>query len=220
MRLGDGRLNGTVIAAESGQPLADAQVAIADGPRTRANERGEWALTEVPAGTRVLEVRSVGFYPMRQVVDVVDFAPPVRVELLTFKAVLNTVKVTASYDRYRRLEEFKERAQSGQGRYMTAEDIAKRQLIVTSDLFRNVSGVYLDGSSAEDTVMMRSPLGEKCPPTFYLNGSRFDAITISDIDVMVRPKEIAGIEVYMPGTVPMQYQPPMTGCGSILIWTK
>jgi len=67
---------------------------------------------------------------------------------------------------------------------------------------------------------MRSAMGDRCVPTFYLNGSRLDELTISDIDVMVRPREIAGIETYMPGTVPLQFQPPMTGCGVILIWTK
>jgi hypothetical protein len=170
------------IAARAGQPLQGAQVGIPDGPQTRANERGEWALSEVPAGTRVLEVRSVGFYPLRQPVEVIAGAPPIHVELQTFKAVLSTVKVTASYDRFRRLEEFKERARSGQGRYLTARRHRETALIVASDLFRNISGVYLDGSTGADTVMMRSPLGEKCPPTFYLNGLRLDALTADDID--------------------------------------
>lgn len=220
IHLGEGRLSGTVIAAETGAPLSGAQVAIPNGPQTRTNVRGEWALGEVPAGTRVLEVRAVGFYPARQTVDVVDDAAPVRVEMQTFTAVLNTVKVTASYDRFRRTEEFKERARSGQGRYLTADDIAKRQLVVASDIFRNMSGVYLDGHNIEDRVKMRDITGDRCAPTFYLNGSRIDSLTVSEIDIMVRPREIAGIETYMPGTVPLQFQPPMTGCGSILIWTK
>ena len=220
MHVGDGRLSGVVFAADGGQTIAGAQVAIANGPQARTNERGEWAINDAPAGTRVLEVRSVGYYPTRQIVDVIEGAPPLRLELLTLKAVLSTVKVTASYDRFRRLEEFKERNRTGVGRYMSAEDIEKRRLIVASDLFRNFSGVYLDGNSAIDTVKMRGITDERCVPTFFLNGNRLDALTVSDIDVMVRPAEIAGVEVYMPGTVPLQFQVAMSGCGSILIWTK
>jgi len=220
VHVGDGQITGVAIAAETGQPLPGAQVAIVGGPQTRTNERGEFALTDAPMGTRVLEVRAVGFYPTRQVVNVINRAPSVKVELQTFKAVLATVKVTAANERYRRLEEFKERVKTGQGRYLTAEDIEKRQVVQVSDLFRNMSGVYLEGSSASDSVLMRSAMGERCAPTFYLNGSRLDGLTVSDIDVMVRVKEVAGVETYMAGTVPLLYQPAMTGCGVILIWTK
>ena len=213
-------MSGIAIAAETAQPVAGAQVSISGGPPTRTNEAGEWVVNDAATGTRVLEVRAVGFYPLRQVVNVVPGAPSIRVALETFKAVLSTVKVTAAYDKYRRLEEFKERARSGQGRYLSAEDIQKRQLTLASELFRDISGVYLDGASASDTVMMRSAMGDRCAPTFYINGSRLDAISVSDIDAMVRPSEIAGVETYMAGTVPLQYQPPMTGCGVILIWTK
>ena len=220
IHVGDGHISGRAIAQENGQPLAGAQVQVVGGPQTRANERGEWSLNDAPTGTRVIEVRAVGYYPTRQVVNVVDRAPPVHVELLTFKAVLSTVKVTASYDRYRRLEEFKERSKTGVGRFMTAEDIAARRLIVSSDLFRNMSGIYLDGTSVDAMVSMRSITSENCTPTFYLNGMRMEALAVGDIDAMVRPSEIAGIEWYMPGTAPLEFQPAMTGCGSILIWTK
>jgi hypothetical protein len=36
----------------------------------------------------------------------------------------------------------------------------------------------------------------------------------------VRPADIAGIEVYAAGQVPAQFQPGLTGCGSIVFWTK
>ena len=220
IHVGDGRLSGTVFAADGGQPLAAAQVGIVNGPQTRTTERGEWLLTDAPAGTRTLEVRAVGYYPVRQAVDVVEGAPPVRVQMQTFKAVLATVKVTASYDRFRKLEEFKERSRTGAGRYMTADDIAKRQLVVMSDLFRNMPGLYLDGTSADAQILMRGVFEDRCVPTIYINGSPMEGLTVSDIDVMVRPSEVAGIETYTPGTAPLQFQSALGGCGSIVIWTK
>src|SRR5205807_5933516 len=78
-RGGNGRIGGTIVRALSGQPIADAQVSIPDGPETRSNDSGEFVLTNVPTGTRMLEIRAVGFYPEHRAVDVLADAPPIRV---------------------------------------------------------------------------------------------------------------------------------------------
>jgi len=41
-----------------------------------------------------------------------------------------------------------------------------------------------------------------------------------DVDTWVRPNEIAGIEVYTGDMVPIEFQRGLSGCGSIVIWTK
>ena len=41
-----------------------------------------------------------------------------------------------------------------------------------------------------------------------------------EIDDLVPPEHIAGIEVYSEASAPVQYQNGMKGCGSIVIWTK
>ena len=79
VRAGIGRVSGIVRAIAGGRPLAGAQVSFVDGPSTRANARGEWTLSDAPSGTRTLEVRALGYYPERRVVDVVDGAPSVAV---------------------------------------------------------------------------------------------------------------------------------------------
>src|SRR5207247_6912566 len=101
--VGDGILKGVVIASAGGKPVSGAHVNLEDGPRTDANERGEWTIADAPLGTRMLVVRAVGYYPDRRVVNVVDGAPLVRVSLPTLKAVLDTVRVTATrlFDRDR-----------------------------------------------------------------------------------------------------------------------
>ncbi len=225
VRVGDGRLSGTVVAAAGGRPLAAAQVGIVDGPRTRANERGEWTLAGAPAGTRMLEVRAVGYYPERRSVNVVTDAPPVRAALSTFKAVLDTVRVAARYDANR--SGFPERSRSGAGRYLRPDDIVRRQPIVTSDLFRTMAGVRLapaaDGMGEQ--LVMRGPFGS-CSPAVYLNGRYFRDVTVSDLDAIVRPNEIAGIELYTDATAPAQFRALPTNpdrdspCGSVVIWTR
>jgi hypothetical protein len=74
----------------------------------------------------------------------------------------------------------------------------------------------------ESLILMRSAFGE-CSPSLYLDGNLIptpaDGLAAVDIDAWVRPNEIAGIEVYF-DQVPAQFQHDMSGCGSIVIWTK
>ena len=100
VRVGDGRLTGRVVRIADGRPLAGARVGIVNGPQTTANELGEWTLLNAPAGTRMLDVRGVGYYPESRPVDVVAGAAPVRSALFTLSAMLDTVKVSASRLRF------------------------------------------------------------------------------------------------------------------------
>ncbi len=227
VHVGDGRVSGTVVAAVGGQPLAGAQASIVDGPQTRANERGEFALTDAPYGTRMLEVRAVGYYPVRRRVDVVAGAAPVHVALSTLKSVLDTVKVMATRREWRDIKEFQERRRSGAGRYLGADDIMRRHPIVSSDIFRNISGVrMLLDDTGERTIFLRGGVGsaggqDLCAPAIFLDGSFLsESFTAADIDTWVRPNEIAAIEIYHDAGVPAQFQRALSGCGAIVIWSK
>jgi hypothetical protein len=220
IHVGDGFLSGTVVSADNGRPLANAQVSVVNGPQTRANERGQWALTNAPHGSRAIDVRAVGYYPERRTVDVVDSAPALRVALVTFKSVLDTMKVIANYDRYSRLAGFRERSRTGTGRYITADDLARRQPTVLTDIFRSVPGLFLDGYDMDATIMMRGSVEEQCTPAIYVNDHLMSGLSASSIDMLVHPKEVIGIEIYSSTTVPPQFQPGLSGCGSIVIWSK
>jgi hypothetical protein len=219
VRTGDGRVSGTVRTQVGDKPLPGARVSIADGPQVLTNERGEWTIGNAPAGTRVLEVRAVGYYPEHRKVDVVAGAPPVRVALATFKAALDTVRVTAaSYDR--NLQGFLERSHaSGAGRFLTAKDVARRGAMVTSDVFRSVPGLRVEGHGLERELTMRSAFGA-CKPEIFLNGQFMPRMEAEDIDDFVTPERVTGIEVYPDNTAPPQFQNAMSGCGSIVIWYR
>jgi Carboxypeptidase regulatory-like domain/TonB-dependent Receptor Plug Domain len=224
VRTGDGRVAGTVVAAAGGRPLPGAQVSIVDGPRAVADAAGNWTLADAPVGTRVLEVRAIGYYPERRRVDVVRGAPPVRVALSTLKSVLDTVRVTAS-----RLGQsgFEERRRGGTGRYLTASEIERRNALTARDLFRTIGGVRLgyDTLGREAKLVMRGPFGI-CSPAVFVDGMYFADIDTDDLNTIVRPSEIVGIEVYTEATAPPQFQRMIGGvdsvdpCGSILIWTR
>lgn len=220
-RSGDGRLSGIVVTAVEGTPLGGAIVNVRDGPAARANERGEWTLTGAPLGTRMLEVRAVGYYPERRPVDVVAGGPPVRTALVTLQSVLDTVMVTASRMADRFATGFAERRRVGVGRYLTPEDIERRQPVVTSDLFHMIPGLRVERVPLGGTqINMRGIFEERCLPAVYIDGHYMRELTADDIDTWVAPKDVAGIEVYTQGTVPAEFQPGLGDCGSIVIWTK
>lgn len=215
----DGRLRGVVVAAQGDHPLVGAVVGIPGGPETRTDAQGEWVLSGVPTGTRTLEVRAIGFMPRREPVDVVAGSAPVRVALFTMRAMLDTVRVRASRFRLAGTG-FDERRRSGAGQYMTAEYIARRRPSAASDLFRMVPGVRLDrGRLGETHLTVRGPFG-RCVPALYIDGHHLRGLSTEDIDGWAHPDDIAGIEIYSGAFVPPEFQEGMTGCGSIVIWTK
>jgi Carboxypeptidase regulatory-like domain len=230
IRVGDVRLTGTVLAAESRRPLAGAFVSIVDGPQVRASDQGEWTIANAPAGTRTIEVRSVGFYPERRPIDVIPGAPPLTVALNNFRAVLDTVKVVAIMGPDRHFSGFAERQRSGIGHYYTAADFEKRGVIETSDLFKNVPGVYLRHGEMGTDIMIRSDFVETdrttgspklyCKPSVYLDGMPLFEASADEIDVAAPAKRVRAIEVYTGATSPPQFQAGLTGCGAIVIWTK
>jgi hypothetical protein len=216
-------LRGRVSAASSGAGLAGVELGLPGGPRTRSNDRGEWTLAGVPGGTRVIEIRAVSYYPERRIVDVIAGAPALEVSLSSLQAVLDTVRIKAARINDPNRAAFEERRRSsGAGHFVTEAQIARRNPIETSDLFRALPGVRLEYNpqSHADYIVQRGIWGD-CSPALYVDGLYMtNMLSADDINVMTRPADLAGIEVYPAGTVPAQYQRGLSGCGTILFWTK
>jgi hypothetical protein len=221
MRTGVGRLSGTVRRSPGDAPLAGAQVSIVDGPRTRADDRGNWTIGDAPLGTRMLEVRAVGYYPERKAVDVLRETPPVQTTLSTLKAILDTVRVRATMLYSRDRNGFQQRRRSGLGRYITPEDIDRRRPLLLSDLLRTMPGMFLQTTDMfSHQLMMRGTGRGYCAPSVYLDGMPMEGLSTDDIDAFVRPGDVTGIEVYSGTTAPPQFTRSFSGCGSIVIWTR
>jgi hypothetical protein len=221
-----GRLSGRVVN-ERGAPINSAIVNVTGGSRTRSNVDGEWNLDNLKPGTRILEVRAIGFFPVHRPVDVVNDAPPVRVEMTTFEAVLDTLRIKATGIRGADEGGFEQRKRgSGMGKFLSEEDVRRRNPTETSDLLKSVSGVAVNS----DGIRMRGAFGSAfenssalCSPAVFIDGHLMptDVIALSptELDSWVRPNQIAGIEIYHDAPPP-QFQVGMSGCGSIVIWTK
>jgi hypothetical protein len=235
-RVGDVLLRGTIVTADGSRPLAGAIVRIMDGPAARSNERGEWMIVGAPAGTRMLEARAIGYSADRLTVDVLADAPTVTVALSTFKAMLETVRITAARVADRFNSGFEARSRSEAGKFLRPADIARRSGIRVSDLFRSIAGTRIGYTSEtiasdmdrtpravefeERLVLMRGIGGRWCRPAIYFNGLAMRELSADDLDSLAELADVVGIEVYSDATAPGQYQQQMTGCGVILIWTK
>jgi hypothetical protein len=217
--VGRGRLAGRIVGAGSGDGLGGAQVRIAGGASTTSDASGKWELDGVPLGTRMLEVRAIGYYPERRPVDVVAEGQAVEVALATFEAVLDAVRVTADRVGELDLEAFAQRKRgSGMGRFFRADQLMLGNPNTASDLLRTMPGFVGDG-----TLRMRGvfEFGGTCMPDVYIDGHLMRGIDSRDLDDFVAPRDIAGIEVYGSGSPkPPQFDSGMSGCGSLVIWQK
>ncbi len=93
-----GTIRGRVTEASSGRGLSDAQIQVV-GTRvgTLSQTSGEYVLTAVPAGARVVQIRRIGFQPVNRTVQVVGGASATVDVRLSVSAInLSEVVVTGT----------------------------------------------------------------------------------------------------------------------------
>ncbi|HEY0778086.1 MAG TPA: carboxypeptidase regulatory-like domain-containing protein [Gemmatirosa sp.] len=224
VRRGTARLVGRVRRPD-GSALAGARVVVRGAGAADSvavtDSTGAYRLGDLPAGTYPVEAIAIGFTPARAAADLrpgqgatLDFAVGARV------AALQSVNVYAA--RRREVSAFEERMRhsSGFGRFVTAEDIAKRVPLTIADALVMTPGVHVSNSMTTGRPQI---LGRgECSPEVYLDGTRIPN-GAKTIDELVSPTEVGGIEVYPDAN----WAPPEYGrmygrdfCAVVLIWTK
>jgi hypothetical protein len=218
-------LEGTVKTID-GAPVPEARVFVR-GSRAvvRTSASGSFTLSGLPLGTQVVEVAAIGYAGGRQAVDLRP-GGPARTELVVAKSVqtLPTLEVMGKVGAGADVSTFLQRAQRGQGHFITEEDIEKRGAIQFEDIMRTVPGVQVvpvgQGYrvySSRGAVNMQGD----CSMTYFLDGAYFPFDATSAEPFPVAPIEIMGIEVYAGAAqVPAEFQRLASSCGAIVIWTK
>jgi hypothetical protein len=212
LRRGNARLGG-VVHNDKGKPVANAEVTVpGTGVDGRTQQNGAYALGGLPAGTQTVEVRVIGFEPKRFTVDLGrDHLTTLDITLDRPVQTLDAVKVYGKGSAS--MAEFERRLHNGWGHFLTPADIAKRNAIHVTDLFRTMPGVHVVPSRGFGyTVLMRG----NCRPTVYVNGMRMDDNAASELDQYVNPDEVTGVEVYTTAGRPMEFWG--NNCGSVVIW--
>ena len=214
---GRARLSGTVLDVNN-RPVASAHALVwGTGIDVVTNERGEFSMDSLPGGTHTLEVRVIGYVPVRRTIHLAD-GRPARAEVLLEKtALLSTVTVRGTLMYSRQLADFERRRRSGFGRFVTSSEIDKLAAAHLTDVLRTVPGVQIDYSNSRPRVMMRGGgMTSTCTPALYVDGVRDIS---GDFDIF-RTDELAGVEVYNRDTARPAEFSDMSGCGAIAIWTR
>jgi len=203
-----------VIRGVVGLPLSGAQIRVV-GARgtTLSDDRGRFELHDLPAGTQVLEVRRIGYLLALQPVELRANRPVFQDVRLQRIVTLDSLRVLAQRSRYPEFE--RHRRQNGFGTFFTADELARRASIETSDLFRMMPGFRVSGYGLDATVTSSrgvTSMTGACLPNIVIDGMPNQEINL------IRPGNIGAMEVYRAGQPgPVQYD---RGCGAILIWSK
>jgi hypothetical protein len=236
---GTASLRGTVLGAD-GRIMRDALVSVLGTRRSgRTDAAGAFKIDRIPAGTRTVEVQSIGWEPMTVAMDFSTNAT--RQTSLSIGRQAQTlaqvdVTRTAILPSLMERSGFEIRRHQGMGAFVTEQDIKKHTFSDFISVLEGMRGMhvtrargllfpYLIGISDFDQV--------RCIPNVFLDGAPFpisapsprgpipDFGSFQQLSGILFPEAIKGIEVYSnPGTIPAQYDlTSSTGCGSILIWT-
>ncbi len=209
-------IGGTITDSMAKAPLQGAQVVLNGAVLAETDERGEFSVGPRPVawGTNFISVRRIGYKPLADLlwIDKTRTTLDLSVKLTPVGVRLPEVIVEG-----RRLGGFWERSRTDRGRYFTREDIEARDPIFTTDLFKEVPGVTVRRSVAVGAEVFFLRRGGRCRPIIWVNGLRL--LGSVDIDTYTPPDRIEGIEIYS-ATPPPQFDPTMSGCGVIVIWTR
>lgn len=238
-------LEGRIVDAETGQPVASAYVAVVTRDRlstlaTVSGRDGSFSIDVPGEGSYYIYASSLGYKPSAD--GLFDFEPDGWLELeirLQPDPVL-LASITAGVERtddYLRDVGFYERRDHGFGSHLTGEEVRRRAVFTLVDAIRDLPRVHVGGEGMADgtprtdfaTIVMRD--GQRvCPPHIFLDGVFVHRGGLrGDFpppdgpampDAFVHPMDVAAIEVYPGGVArPPQYALP-GGCGVILIWTN
>jgi hypothetical protein len=125
-----------------------------------------------------------------------------------------------------RLWGFYERADYGQGSYITRDEIERRQPLRVTHLIAEVPGLSIvNRPGPSDYIVLNrykhfDPSGRPgpCFPVLYLDGFRLRGASFDDL---VFPSDVEGVEVYKGlAEYPGEFASPDALCGVIAVWTR
>ena len=234
------------ITTTSGEPIAYANFTINGGRRLVSDDSGRFSVPfNVTSATLIF--RRIGFEPTEVKLDAMpDTAIRVRMAMVARTLEAQVVTVRSPFVRldlngfYRRMSDVQRGAVVAY--FVTPEDLELRNPQNVTDAVEQFPNIRLrpinDCPAAAQGHSCGLPLSRKmriedesgCPLTVYLDGIRIQPSIVSlrpkdeEVNTLVQPHSVAGIEVYPRGIgAPSQYPAyTQSNCGSgvVLIWTK
>lgn len=222
LRRGRATLRG-VVTAVTGAPISGARVSVseADGV-TMTNERGEFVLSGLPAGSQTALVRRLGYEPVEFAVTLRAARPlEVEVEMGQFVPVLSEVVVQGRLEAGLDRVGFSQRQRRGIGRYLGAEEIEKRGALRLVDLlagFPMLRSVPAGDGTTNSRLVGRARGGGYGCVSFVVDGMPW--LGDDQPTDFVHPQEVAAVEVYSAGMTPAEFSRGANACDTVVLWTR
>ena len=220
-RTGDATVSG-IVTLEGNPPEAVSRVEV-EGTSIAAvtDAKGEFTLRNLPAGTRNVIARHLGYAVQSVAVDLNPREQQhVTIKLPKYIAVMDPVLVTARRNLALDKVGFNMRKKSAFGYFMDADRISKMHPLYISDILRQVPGLRVGyGPRGEPVVTSTRDLRGSCI-NYWVDDVPFMEIDPGDINSFVNGGEVVAAEVYQSGTAPAEYTRSGGGCTTIVLWTR
>ena len=209
---GTGSLAGVVRGA-AGEPLPGVQLHVRDARGTVVTDSaGQYLLTGLPLGARVLVVRRLGYALVEEVVELRAAQRTTFDVSLTRSVALDSMRVTALGGRFREFDF--NRGANIFGRYLTRDQILRRRPEDVSALLPRLGGFTVIGHGSSARVFTQRQLRARVPCETNVVIDRVQRRRINDVP----PPRIVGLEAYAGAT---SFSSDFdTKCGLIVIWTS
>lgn len=219
---GSATLSGNVRGGD-GKPLINAVVEVLGTQRTaRTDANGTFRIGRIPAGSRTIEVRTIGFEPVLFSTDFATNASRDTTISVTAQAqqlAKVDVKGSKALPSWMERSGFDARKIQGMGAFMTQDDIGKHGYSDLSSVLQQMRGIHVDFGGPFPVVAMVGGAA-RCNPNWFLDGIKWNG-DYRQLSGIATPEVIKGMEVYSnTGTVPPQFYVPASNCGSIVLWTR
>jgi hypothetical protein len=219
-----------------GSPVGGVALSLIGVSDVETDNTGAFHFLTLPEGTYFLRATRIGAKPVLKNVTIsagervrVDVTLSSNAHELTAVIVRGDSTLTAMNDP----TGFQRRLRTGQGVFMTGEEIERRHAIRTEQLFLGVPSVSVDTGGI--VLIARGIISYK--PTLRRSRTQFDSQFLDCVGVQVfvdgalmpQPfdvntvdaRSIKGIELYRgPATTPLELRSPKTVCGTLVIWTR
>ena len=216
----DSTSRGTILGLlvdQDGVPYSEARVLLDDSTEVRSRGDGEFSFRDIRAGTRQLEIMSIGMAP---IVTTVDVHPGDSVSVrYTMRRVtaLDVVHVTASRRGRKIAEGLEDRRRRGLGMQMDMTQLQAHTSFRT--VLNEFPGIRVVHNGADYTIYVSDGRGGQCPPEVWVDGGREALASLT----LIYPRNVTAVEYYpRANMVPLEFRrnERLMTCGAILVWTN